>query len=226
MASRNYWVPWYPKDALIALSQLKPDESAVLMQIINLIYAREEPIENDPYHIGKLCNMQRAKCIRIIESLVQKNQIYITEDGRISKNRCEEELREIRKKREKSSESGKKGAEKRYGIKENQEVSDGDAISDEMANTNTNKNQKEKTNTSGEAARQEGGGNQRPYSIQLYLSDSDLSEARKHAPKWDIYSLMRDYDRGINQGTREPPDYPAKAFIGWVKAKTKSKPPP
>ena len=226
MTSNNYWVPWQAKDALIAFSQLKAEEIGVLIQIINLIYAREEPIENDPAYIGKQCNIQKAKCARIIETLIQKNHIYINEKGMISKNRCEEELEKIRKKRRKRSEDGKKGAESRWNNEQYQLDENATAISDDMAKIKTNNNHRNKTKTNGLAAGQEGGGNYKPYDIEIYLLEDDLEELKKHAPKWDIYALMKEYNQRINDGKKDPPHYPQQAFLAWVKVKTKGKPPP
>lgn len=223
MVSPNYWVPWQAKDALIALSKLKADEIGVLIQIVNLIYAREEPIENDASHIAKLCNIQKTKCARVIERLILKNQIYINKDGKISKNRCEEELEKVKSWREKASKDGRKGADIRWKEKENQKANNGEIICEEMANTP--QNQKEETNTDVGFARQGGSGNHRPYKIQNHIRDKDLIEIRALAPRWDVYGLMEEYDQRINEGKKEPPVYPIKAFLAWVKTKTRGKPP-
>lgn len=55
----------------------------------------------------------------------------------------------------------------------------------------------------------------RPYRIENYLTDDARALARKKAPNFDLYYLMRVYDEGINKGERQAPDYPSSAFPRW-----------
>jgi hypothetical protein len=58
----------------------------------------------------------------------------------------------------------------------------------------------------------------RPYRIENYLTDTARDIARKKAPGFDLYYLMRVYDEGINNGDRPAPDYPCSAFPAWCEA--------
>lgn len=64
-----------------------------------------------------------------------------------------------------------------------------------------------------------------PFRVSHHLDDRDVEQARRFAPEWDIYALMHRYDQAIADGSRSMPDRPAAAFLGWVKAFTKGKPP-
>lgn len=61
------------------------------------------------------------------------------------------------------------------------------------------------------------------FRIELKLKDADIQAARKKAPGWDIYHLMRIYDEGVPR--RGIPNKPAPAFIEWCGSYTHGKPP-
>jgi len=69
------------------------------------------------------------------------------------------------------------------------------------------------------------GNNEKPFRIENFLSDADRERAKANAPGWDLQYLMRTYDEGINDGSRERPKKSAPAFIAWCKSYTKGKRP-
>jgi hypothetical protein len=63
------------------------------------------------------------------------------------------------------------------------------------------------------------------YNVEFYLDDDARIKARRAAPGWDIYRLMKIYNQGIKDGLRKPPDFPEKAFPVWCARYTKGRPP-
>lgn len=211
MNDKAFRVDWYARDSFMDFAQLKADEIGVLMQIINLIYSHNGPIDNDPKFIGKICGIRAAKCKTIVSALILKDHIFITPEGKIFKRRCERALLAIEERREKSSKSGKKGAEIKWGIQEKQYDDNSGAIKEGMASTSTYKSTNKNTSTL-------------PYDIDRYLTDKARQEAREAAPGWDQQHLMRVYNEWINDG-REIPSNPNKAYPSWCRSYTGGKPP-
>lgn len=61
--------------------------------------------------------------------------------------------------------------------------------------------------------------------VEGQLSDTAIATARRHAPGWDVYFLMRSFDASIAAGKLQPPEDANRAFPGWVKAFTRGRPP-
>ncbi|MCL4678893.1 MAG: DUF1376 domain-containing protein [Alphaproteobacteria bacterium] len=137
MTTKTFWIPWHPNDSYIDFSKLKAEEIGVLMQIVNLIYIKQRPIENDPHFIGKNCNIQQAKCRKIISKLIERGDLFFTENGEIFQKRCESVIKEIQEKREYNSKNGKKGAEKRWDCQQDQEDGYGPPVTDDLAKYKT-----------------------------------------------------------------------------------------
>ena len=130
-------VDWYAKDSYPAFCKLTAEEIGVFMQIMNLIYIEGAAIDYNAKFIGKSCNINRSRCERIIQALLQKGEIFLTEDGKIHKKRCQEELRIVRERIEKYSKNGKKGSEIRWSSEEKQLDRNEDAISHSVTSTST-----------------------------------------------------------------------------------------
>ncbi len=240
MTSKTFRIDWYPHAAFVDFSELEVEEIGVLMQIINLFYIKNGPIDNDAKHIGKSCNIGGKRCAGIISSLINKGVISFVEDGKISQNRCLLELETIRKRRLKYSKNGEIGAEKRWGNEQNQELGNDQAILDVMANTSTDKSRSKPTGTTDGVAHQEGGmlnrfGTNRNtslnrcagYNIDHHLSEKAREQARESAAGWCQQNLMRVYNKWIEEkhnGT--PPKRPNAAYPAWCGSYTKGKPPP
>lgn len=63
----------------------------------------------------------------------------------------------------------------------------------------------------------------RRFDIEFFLDDRERAECKALAPQWDFQNLMREYNQWI--ATKGIPDKPVPAFKGWLKKKTKGKPP-
>ena len=189
-SSKAFRVDWYPRDSFIDFSRLEAEEIGVLIQIINLIYSHNKAIDNDPKFIGKTCNITRARCARIIECLLIKEEIYLDNEGKIHKKRCKESLKEIEERREKYSKCGKKGSETRWGIEQNQIDKNEGAILSTKASTNprTLKETNISTHTN--------------YDIERFLTDQDRQLFQGQCPGHDIHFYIREFNADINSGKR------------------------
>lgn len=84
---------WNAKDAHTNFMELTCEQIGVLMQIINLIYIKRGRIENDPKWIAQsIHDMGSAKCRRIIKELLEKDEIYLDDRGKIGQKRTENEV--------------------------------------------------------------------------------------------------------------------------------------
>lgn len=63
------------------------------------------------------------------------------------------------------------------------------------------------------------------YNIERNLSDDGREKAKLLCKSLnrDIYPLFAEYDKGIKEGRRQPPNIPDVAFYQWIKAYTKEK---
>lgn len=105
---------WYPARAYTKFMSLPADEIAVLIQIINLIYMNNGAIANDGKYIAQsIYDMGTAKCNRIIKNLIEKNQIYLTPDGKIAQKMSQIQLEKVKNRREEKAASGKLGGEQK-----------------------------------------------------------------------------------------------------------------
>jgi uncharacterized protein YdaU (DUF1376 family) len=145
MTTKTFWIPWHPNDAFIDFSRLKAEEIGVLVQIINLVYIKQGPIDNDPKFIGKNCNIQQAKCSRIISKLIESGHLFLLENNKIFQKRCETVLNDIKERRDFNSKNGKKGAEKRSVFSQDQEDDYSPPMLDQLAKYNTDKPTKKNT---------------------------------------------------------------------------------
>ena len=228
MDGKTFRVDWYANDSFIDFSTLEADEIGVLMQIINLIYIRNGPVDNDPKFIGKNCNVGAAKCRRIINSLINSDNVFLTEDGKIFQKRCRRELKIVQERREKYSKIGQKGAEKRWHNEQDQVDADGNGISDRVASTSTITKTNNKTPPYSPPTVYKPEGDSRGsagFNVEHLLNDGGLADARREAPGWDLYALMGTYNERVHKGDNKPPHDANKAFPAWCALYTKGQPP-
>lgn len=136
--SKIFRIDYYPNQAYLDFSMLEADHVGVLIQVCNLIYMNQGPIENDPKWISRsIRNMGSAKTKRIIENLIQDGHLTITKDQKITKKMCEIQLETVQDRREFHSKIGKKGAKTRYENEQNQELNFSGTKGDAIASTST-----------------------------------------------------------------------------------------
>ncbi len=64
------------------------------------------------------------------------------------------------------------------------------------------------------------------FDVLIFLNGDDLEDAKRQAPRWDIYHLAKLYNDAVASEKLEPPRVPRRAFPAWCKKFTKGKPPP
>jgi hypothetical protein len=136
--TKIFRIDYYPNQAYLDFTRLEADQIGVLMQIINLIYMNQGPIENDPKWISKsISNLGPTKCARIIEFLLENDHIYLTDEGKISKRMNEKQLKNVQERREILSNSGRTAANQRWENEQNQQHKNAGRINRKMPSTST-----------------------------------------------------------------------------------------
>ena len=103
MSDKTFRYDYYPKDAYIDFMQLPAEHVGVLIQICNLIYLNQGPIENNGKYISQsIYDMGTAKCNNVIKKLLNSGHIYLTDAGKISKSMCEKQLKIVKDRRKPS----------------------------------------------------------------------------------------------------------------------------
>lgn len=229
MTKKAFRADWYPHDAFADFLKLPAEEIGVLMQIINMIYIENAPIEFDIRHIAKSCSLGKSRCRRVVNSLINKGRVYVTSEEKISQKRCDIELKNIEERRETSQKNGKKGANSRWENQGKQQYRNGQAIIDGIANTNpvsifnTNTSPYNPPNGAANRLRAFRGGaiplfGDKNFDIDLVLTDGARAEAiGLIGQSIDIQNVFDDYNRPIHEGVRPRPGHPDKAFIAWCK---------
>lgn len=233
MSEKIFRVDYYPSQAYLDFSNMSAEEVAVTIQISNLIYMRQGPIDYDVKWIARsFKDIGPAKCQKIILQLLQSGDLFLTEDGQISKKMCEKQLQHVRDRTKIAASHGAKGAETRWGNKQNQDDKNSYPIPPRIASTSTNistskedpplpPNGSQPAHRGTGVSKSVGEVDGQPFRIEHYLTDADREAARKAAPGWDLHPLFAKYDEGVAK--RGTPRYPAKAFLGWLPKYTKGK---
>jgi uncharacterized protein YdaU (DUF1376 family) len=228
MHEKAFRIDWYAHNAFVDFSELEVEEIGVVVQVINLIYIKNGPVDYDPKFIGKNCNISRGKCEKILASLIEKRRLFVTEEGKLSQKMCEKQLKTVQERRKKASESGKDGAETRWHIKEKQRVSDDDPTDEEIASFSNNSSIKTPLTPQGgeaEVLKSSERKGSPGYDVLAYLTNEGRQAARQAAPQWDIQHLAGIYNPKIHSGEFQRPRSADLAFAAWCARYTKGKPP-
>jgi uncharacterized protein YdaU (DUF1376 family) len=110
--SKNPWFKCYPANFLDGVAELEPDQGWVYTILLMRMYSEGGPIPDKPEAIAKRCNMSKARCERVIQSLVEIDKIERI-DGVILNKRAQEEIKKIEKYSQKQSEISQEGWKKR-----------------------------------------------------------------------------------------------------------------
>jgi uncharacterized protein YdaU (DUF1376 family) len=98
------WVKWYPSDFIIGTARLTPDTGWLYTVVINWIYERGAPIDDDIEELATAANMKPSKAEAALEALVRKGKLTRA-NGKISNARAEQEIASRASSIAKSSES-------------------------------------------------------------------------------------------------------------------------
>ena len=134
---------WSPADFLNGIVGLNPQEVAVYVVVINLIYDSGGPIKYRPEALAKRLRMQLRTLGAAINALVNDHEKLVLEDGYLTNSRASEELSERADHAEKSGENGRKSGKDRknpenYGVKINE--NNGDVATKERREEEIRKN--------------------------------------------------------------------------------------
>lgn len=99
-------VDLYPSDALAGMVGMTTGERGVYWTLIMMIYESQGPISaEDPARLARSCGLNTTNFAKSLASLIKQKKLTL-QDGHIMNKRCEEELREVTKRRR----AGKRGA--------------------------------------------------------------------------------------------------------------------
>lgn len=117
--------PWYrrfPDNFLGGISGMTLEEKGAYGVVIDMIYQRGGPIEDEPRYIAGICNCSVRKWNAIRQRLLDLGKIYLV-DGHLMNERAAIELEKAAKVAREHAENGAKGgdksAEMRRAAKEN-----------------------------------------------------------------------------------------------------------
>lgn len=217
MSVKKWDIPWDAPAALIAFAKLDADEIAVAIQIMNLIYAQNGAIENDPKQICSYVKKMRAdRCEKVINRLIHRNVLSLT-NGLLMNSKCDLTLSKRAVSHDKYRVHGKSGADKRWGNEQNQGEIDRPPISQEIGSKVSSSIYQDSIPLSVSSVARKG------YSIFDKLSDEGERAARAAAPGWDIRRLASIFDGKIQDGRFAAPGNPDSAFPAWCGKYTKGK---
>lgn len=244
---RLFRVDFYPQEWLVDTAKLPPDERGLYIQVVALIYAGRGPIIYDAAWIAGLSGCSVRMCKALVDKLVDKRFLSL-ENGHLSQKRAVRELAEKQYHLQNSSKGGRKQAENSLETsREHRETSVKHPRKPHETNPDLFNNNnllpsdtpqslpapsrtpypKENINSdltlspSARSFNNSSGG----YRVERLLDAAALGAAKKAAPGWDIYELMRRYDKNINDGSHTKPDNPSAAFPKWCGIYTKDKTP-
>lgn len=93
MADRDiYNIDFKPHRWLLKTMGMPPEHRGNYIQILMLIYAQEGPIDNDHKWISQSCNCSSRLVKSSIEYLLNRGDIYLTQDGKVAQKRAESVL--------------------------------------------------------------------------------------------------------------------------------------
>ncbi|MEA3537629.1 MAG: DUF1376 domain-containing protein [Pseudomonadota bacterium] len=91
------WYPRYASDYITAVAGMPFELQGCYALLLDLIYDRGGPIENDPQRFGKLGSCSTRKAGQLVAALIGMGKIRVTEDGLLTNFRAEKTI-EIREK--------------------------------------------------------------------------------------------------------------------------------
>jgi len=237
------WFPFSVADYRRDTKHLTAEQDGIYRRLIDEYMFERQPLIDNDVALARIAGVSLDSW-GIAAAILRP--YFFVENGRLRHKRCDEELRKQDEYAKIASEKGKKGAKKRWGKDNKKQRVNGPgiataiatAIAPAMPHQTLSSLKKEKKDTPlppktvdnskplpGVGAVPDGKGGSQGWKgrIELHLKDGDIEAARKEAPGWDIYHLMRVYDEGV--ATRGAPSNPPAAFLGWLPSYTKRKPP-
>lgn len=211
-------IDFFPHDWLLDTAAMDPAMRGVFIQICALIWARGE-CKKDYKFLTQICGGHIKSIKYLVDKLVDEKWISETPDGYLVQKRAVIELEKAQERVKKWSENGRKGGEQKA---KNNKINDESMGSPDNTTPNQTKPKEYKPpivphddDTHGVGVFKNLGEGGVLYRVESHLDDDALQRARRAAPGWDIYQLMRVYDEGINSGKRPKPIKASAAFPVW-----------
>ncbi len=117
--SQRAWYKRYPADALNGMQDLSCEEKGAYNTVLDLIYMRGGPIEDDPQYIARRCGCSTRRWNQLRQRLIDLGKLVLTDTGRLSNPRSERQIRAEAREAEAFQANGHKGAEKKRENSEN-----------------------------------------------------------------------------------------------------------
>src|SRR5579859_7929873 len=99
----------YPDEFIVGTLDLTLEERGLYMTICCLLYSRGKPIERCHADLAKKCGCSARLVATVLQRLLDKRKRYLTPDGQISNERCEQEIAKAAKRIERAREAGLEG---------------------------------------------------------------------------------------------------------------------
>lgn len=99
----------YPDEFIVGTLDLTLEERGLYMTICCLLYSRGKPIERNHADLAKKCGCSARLLATVLQRLLDKRKLYLTADGLISNERCEQEIARAAKRIERAREAGLEG---------------------------------------------------------------------------------------------------------------------
>lgn len=100
---------------------LRADEQGVYWMVCSLIMSEGGPIDNNERRLAGLCLLRPSDAKRIVGRLLQLGKIDLTEDGKLSQKRAQDEVKRSAKRIQTAAENGSKGGRPERKSKEKQQ---------------------------------------------------------------------------------------------------------
>lgn len=233
MERSKHWYPKYPGDYARDTGSLSMLEHGAYNLLLDSYYSNG-PIDTkqclsnaslmpDRSRVYRLCGAHTKEEMTAVDNVLM--YFFTYKDGLYYQKRADEVIEKQRQSYERRAEAGRKGG--RSNAKAMLEHSLSNQNQNQILNNSLDCSQ---NRARGSFKKDLGDGGREPgfagvYRVEPFLDDNALDNARAQAPGWNLQNLMAIYDSGINDGSREPPKYPKKAFPAWCNSYTKGRRP-
>lgn len=239
----EYWFPWYPSAFQRDTMHLSALQDGIYRRLLDHYMLTKTALPHNNAALARISGVSieifsenAQEIVKLFNEIKDEKAI-----ARLQQSRCEAVLRQQTERSAIYRANGKTGAAKKAQKKAN-ENKDDLAIAKQTASTRQDKTRQDsiadreslKPNNplkpplppeteNGRHFKPSVSEDGRRFSIERKLSDAGRERAKLLCKSLnrDIYPLFQIYDKGINEGSREPPKAPDAAFYAWIGKYTK-----
>ncbi|PQO23103.1 hypothetical protein C2I36_09545 [Rhodobacteraceae bacterium WD3A24] len=106
------WFPFYPSRFMAGIRGLSANEVKVYIALLCRIYEHNGPIPWKPEILATYCEIRPSSFDKALDRLLRLEKLYVTDDGRLSNETCDEEISQRSSRSENARRAGQKSAEK------------------------------------------------------------------------------------------------------------------